>query len=299
MIELACVGALLMDMLGFTPRLPKHDEEVHVDGFTLSPGGSAANTAVAAAKLGIRAGFVGGVGEDQFGHMLVKDLLEQGVDTSGVKFLNKPTGSYVAVTDSAGDRHMYAATSAALQFSPKDIDPSYLAGAKIVHLADMPSTELLEAAAHHAGGLISINPGNLTIALGYNKVKPLLSNADIYISTRAEAERLYQTNDLNSIVSALLGEGISKIALTSGSEGALITDGNRTVRVPAFKVNIVDATGAGDAFSAGFLYGIIKGLPLEECGRWGNAAAAMCISKLGARLNSTKPEIERLVRGSI
>lgn len=237
------------------------------------------------------------MGDDQFGHTLVKGLLEQGVDTTGVKFLNKPTGSYVAVTDLTGDRHMYAATSAALHFSPKDIDPSYLADAKIVHLADMPATELLEAAAHHAGGLVSINPGNMTIALGYNKVKPLLSNADIYISTRAEASRLYGTDDMDKIISALLNEGISKVALTSGAEGVLVTDGNRTARVPAFKATIVDVTGAGDAFSAGFLYGIINKLSLEECGRWGNAAAAMCISKLGARLSSTKSEIERLVRG--
>ncbi len=286
-----------MDILGSTGRLPKTDEEVFVDGFRLSPGGSAANTAVAAARLGIRSGFVGWVGNDQFGRMLADDLGKQGVDTAGIRFVDKPTGSYVAVTDAAGDRHMYAATGAALHFSPKDIDPSYLAGAKIVHLADMPATELLETAAHHAGGLVSINPGNLTIGLGYNRMKTLLSAADIYISTRAEAARLYGTDDVDRIISALLHEGISKVALTSGQDGAVMADGNRTVRVPAIRVKVVDATGAGDAFSAGFLYGTMNGLPLEECGKWGVAAAALCVSRQGARLNSSKPEIERLVRG--
>ena len=296
--DVVTVGAVLIDQIGYTEYLPKKDEEIFMSKLTLQPGGSAANTAVACSRLGLRVGFIGKVGYDNFGEVLIKDLKKENVDTSQLKRTRKkPTGCCFIITDEQHKRHMYAFSGAANLLNENDLNKKYILSSKLVHLADLKNIKPLEIVAKIASSKakISLNPGGLIIGLGYKKIKKLLSLTDIYISSKSEAEALYGTRNINKLVDLLLAEGIETIALTLSSQGCLVANSNEKYKLSSYKVKVVDTTGAGDAFSAGFIYGLIKGFPLKKCGKYGNAIAALCITTSGARFQYSIKEVENIV----
>ncbi len=301
-LDVVAIGAILIDLIGKAERLPEREEEVFLDELIALPGGSAANTAVACARLGLKTGFVGKIGEDDFGEFLKQDLAREGVDIAELKKTReKQTGTCLIVMDRKKERHMYAFSGAANLLSRSDINPEYINSAKIVHLADLKNIAPLIEAAKQARGKtkVSLNPGGLIINLGYRKIRPLLKLVDIYISSKNEAAKLYRTENTLELADKLLKEGIETVALTLGKDGCYIANANQSLRVPAFKVEAVDTTGAGDAFSAGFLYGLAKELSLRECGRYANATAALCVSTSGARFKHGIQDVRELLRKCI
>jgi ribokinase len=298
-LDVIAIGAILIDLIGKAEHLPKREEEVFLNELIALPGGSAANTAFACAKLGLKTGFIGKIGEDDFGEFLKQDLAKAGVDISELKKTReKQTGTCLIIMDKKKERHMYAYSGAANLLKRSDINPEYINSAKIVHLADLKNIAPLIEAAKHAREQtkVSLNPGGLIINLGYKKIKPLLEQVDIYISSKNEAAKLYKNHDTVKLADKLLKEGITMVALTLGKKGCYIATANQSKLIPAFKVKAVDTTGAGDAFSAGLLYGLTKGLSLEECGRYANATAALCVSTPGARLKHGIEEVRELLR---
>ncbi|MEM2990966.1 MAG: carbohydrate kinase family protein [Halobacteria archaeon] len=301
-LDIIAIGAILIDLIGKAERLPKREEEVFLNELIALPGGSAANTAAACARLGLKTGFIGKIGEDDFGEFLKQDLAREGVDITELKKTQeKQTGTCFIVMDRKKERHMYAYSGAANLLLPSDINPEYVNSAGIVHLADLKNIAPLIQAAKQARGetKVSLNPGGLIINLGYRKIKPLLKLMDIYISSKDEAAKLYKTEDVEKLAAKLLKEGIAIVALTLGKRGCYIANANKSLRIPGFKVKAVDTTGAGDAFSAGFLYGLAKELSLEECGRYANATAALCVSTPGARFKHGIEEVRELLRKCI
>lgn len=298
-LDVISIGAILIDVIGIGERLPEREEEVFLDELITLPGGSAANTAAACARLGLKTGFIGKIGADDFGEFLKSDLRSEGVDVSELKKTEqKKTGTCLIAMDRKRERHMYAFSGAANLLSPEDINPEYINSAKIVHLADLKNiSPLIEAAQRAEGGTkVSLNPGGLIIGLGYRKIKPLLKLTDIYISSKDEASKLYQTSEPEKLAYKLMAEGIEVVALTVGKEGCYVADAEKKMQIPGLKVRAVDTTGAGDAFSAGFLYGMSKGLSLEECGRYANATAALKVSAPGARFKHGIEEVRALLR---
>lgn len=301
-LDIIAIGAILIDLIGKAERLPEREEEVFLNELIALPGGSAANTAAACARLGLKTGFIGKIGEDDFGEFLKQDLAREGVDITELKKTReKQTGTCFIVMDKKKERHMYAFSGAANLLSPSDINPEYINSARIVHLADLKNIAPLIQAAEQAREetKVSLNPGGLIINLGYKKIKPLLKLVDIYISSKDEATRLYKTEDVEKLAAKLLKEGIAIVALTMGRRGCYIASANQSLRIPAFKVKVVDTTGAGDAFSAGFLYGLARKLNLEECGRYANATAALCVSTPGARFKHGIEDVRELLRKCI
>jgi len=131
-------------------------------------------------------------------------------------------------------------------------------------------------------GYISFDPGIIYAQRGIDELKPILTHVDILLLNKTEIEELTGLNYRDG-ASELISMGISVVVVKLGEDGCYITDGSKEIAVPSFKVEVVDTTGAGDAFNAGFLYGFLKGKDLEECGRLGNLVASRCIQKLGAR----------------
>ncbi|MEM2924417.1 MAG: carbohydrate kinase family protein [Methanocellales archaeon] len=301
-LDVIAIGAILIDLIGKAERLPEREEEVFLHELIAQPGGSAANTAAACARLGLKTGFIGKIGDDNFGEFLKQDLAREGVDITELKKTREmQTGTCFIVMDRKKERHMYAFSGAANLLSPGDINPEYLNRAGIVHLADLKNISPLIQAAEQAREetRVSLNPGGLIINLGYRKIKPLLKLVDIYISSKNEAAKLYKTEDVEKLAAKLMKEGIAIVALTLGKHGCYIANANQRIRIPSFKVKAVDTTGAGDAFSAGFLYGIARGLSLEECGRYANATAALCVTTPGARFKHGIEEVRELLRKCI
>jgi ribokinase len=294
------MGALLVDRIASLDYFPKVDGETFVGSLEVRPGGSAANFAVACSRLGLKSGFIGMIGDDSEGNYLREDLRKEGVDTSGVASTNVyPTGQVYIALDREGKRMMFAFSGAANALDEKDINVKYIASSKFLHIADLKNVKPLIAAAKKAQDAetkVSLNPGELIAVQGYDEIKDLLSNVDVFISSRNEVNQIFRTENLEYAIKKVFKSGPEIAVITLGSEGCIAADSWEALhRVPAFKTEVVDTTGAGDAFCAGLLTKLVEGKGLIEAARFASAVAALKITRLGARSLPTRKEVEEFL----
>jgi len=258
-------------------------------------GGSAANTIVGIASLGARAAYVGKVKDDQIGRMYAHDIR-----AAGVAFETKPatdgpaTGCcYILVTDD-GERTMNTYLGAAQHLVPADIDPAEIAAAKIIYLEgylwDPKSAKeaFVKASqiAHEAGREVALTLSDSFCVDRYrDEFLDLMKKrtVDLVFANEAELHSLYQTSDFDSALGQLRED--AKLGVVTRSEkGCLVASREGVIAVPAFPVEqMVDTTGAGDLFAAGFLFGLVRDAGYENAGRLGALAAAEVIQHIGAR----------------
>ena len=318
-IEVVGLGALNIDHLYRVERILGDGETVVKDS-TLSPGGSSANTIYGLAKLGVNTGFAGAIGDDEEGKILLKSFQEVGVDTSQIRV--KPqteTGSVLCLSDSLGKRSLYVLPGANNLLTIEDLDVNYVNQAKMLHLSsfadDRQFTMLLEL----IDGLdlstkVSFAPGALYASKGLKALAPILDRTHVLFINHNEIRQL-TGQDVPAGAESCLKHGceILVVTLSKGTKlelgretGHRITDaicyirdvGNEyVIEPPSQNVATIDTTGAGDAFATGFLYGLLNGKGLEECGRLGNIVAQFSISKIGARQGlSTLDELSQRYR---
>jgi ribokinase len=285
--DVVCFGALNMDKLYKVNRIAREEEESFIIDLKESPGGSAANTAVGLARLGLKVGFIGKVAKDREGGLLLKDFEDNSVDTNGIVVSNRGrSGSVMGFVDKRGDRALYVdpGVNDSLKFG--EIDPEYAKEANFLHLtsfvADSPFQAQKELLKHLPNVRISFDPGELYARRGLAFLKPMVERRSVMFPNESEVELLTGQNYKKGS-KVLLDEGADIVAVTLGSRGCYVTDGRATYLVEAYGVEVVDTTGAGDAFCAGFLYGLTKSKDLRECGRIGNFVASRCLQKVGAR----------------
>jgi sugar/nucleoside kinase (ribokinase family) len=256
-------------------------------------GGSAANTAAGVASLGGRAAFVGKVRDDSLGEIFTHDLRSTGVGyatppgTSG-----PPTARCLILVTPDAERTMNTYLGVAGELAAGDIDEGLVASARITYvegyLVGLPSAEgALEAAvaaAQRAGRRVALTLSDPSwVALQRNAFGALLPKVDILLGNESEALEITGEATLDAALAAL-AKTCAVVAVTRGAQGAVGSDGGETVSAPAEPVSQVeDTTGAGDLFAAGFLLGLARERPLEECLRLGALAAAEVISHTGAR----------------
>jgi len=299
--DVICIGAALVDMVAQVERYPENDDEVFVSDLNLLSGGAAANTAYACAKIGLKTAFVGKLGRDDvFGLKIINDFNEVKVNTKLLKYSDEyRTGSAYVALKKEGDRRIYAHSGAANYLSKEDIKENELSFTSIIFLSSLKNIEpFIEAAIIGRNKKIPVilNPGMLIIEQGFINIKTLLEKIDILIMSQREFEVLLDLkkkkinpNMVREEADNLFSLGINVLVITKGEKGALIlTPGNAEI-IPPIKTNkVVDTTGAGDAFSAGFMYGFIQNQSfkfedLKRNVRFGNFIAGKCIEKLGAR----------------
>lgn len=313
-LEVIGLGAMNIDHLCRVKSIPIDGETV-VEEIRSFPGGSAANTIYALAKMGVRTGFIGAVGDDEDGATLLADFDEVGVDTGMIKVhQNMRTGSALCLSDHQGNRSIYVSPEANDLLSEQDIDIEYINQAELLHLSPFIHHRQLEIQKGLIPKLnpsvkISFAPGTLYATKGHKELVPLLEKTDILFVNQSEIEQLIG-KDIVAAAQQCLQIGTRIVVVTLGSGMPLkvhghqkttatcyITDGNEeyvieTGRQPAPVVK--DTTGAGDAFAAGFIYGFLKGKGLPECGLLGDITARYCISQFGARAGL--PSISELSR---
>lgn len=286
------------------------DGESPVKSCARQPGGSAANTIYALAKLGIRTGFTGAVGADKNGKLLLDSFDSVGVDTSHILVKSDtPTGTVVAITDRKGHRALYVSPGANNLLGEADLDMEYFNGASLVHFSAFVSESQFKLQNNVAGKLktkvkLSFAPGALYTARGFEALKKLFSKTHTLFINRTEIKEL-TGGDFRQGAGLCLNQGCRQVAITlgkgikvNGFKGlilAYIRDANHEYFIPTRKPpgNIVDTTGAGDAFSAGFLYGMLKDKDPYQCGLLGSAVASFSLTRLGAR--SGLPTREQLL----
>ena len=290
MKDVLAIGAALVDMVALIDSFPGIDEEVFVPKLELMGGGSAANFAIACARMGLKTGFVGKLGKDAFGNKLLEDFKRENVEIDGIVYSEEtPTGVCYAAVDKEGNRILYAFSGAANVLEPNDLEKNYLKSFQVIHLASLKNLDPLIRAAElvkKEKTRICLNPGALIVDQGWEVVNPLLDLTDIFIGSQGEVKRLYETENLSEGVNSLL-KHVEIVVITKGREGSLIATEKSKIKIPAEQVKVVDTTGAGDSFSAGFIYGLLHynfdPNKLEVCGRIGNKSAASCIQQVGAR----------------
>jgi len=260
-----------------------------------SSGGSAANTIVGIASLGGRAAFVGKVNDDELGHTFAHDIRAAGVafDTPPASEGPSTARCYIMVTPD-GERTMNTYLGAAQDLHPNDIDEAAIAASAIVYLEgylwDPPHAKeaFLKAAkiAHGAGRRVALT---LSDAFCVDRYRPEFlelvrgGTVDILFANERELHSLYQTADFDTALAALRGE-VKLAVITRSEKGCVVVSRDAVHAVPALPVErVVDVTGAGDLFAAGFLIGHSRGKDHGTAARLGALAAAEVIQHLGAR----------------
>jgi sugar/nucleoside kinase (ribokinase family) len=258
-------------------------------------GGSAANTIVGLANLGARAAYVGKVKDDQIGRLYAHDIR-----AAGVAFETRPakdgpaTGcSYILVTPD-GERTMNTYLGAAQELMPGDIDAAQVAASAIVYLEgylwDPKSAKdaFVKAAgiAHGAGRQVALTLSDSFCVDRYRgEFLDLMRNGtvDLVFANEAELHSLYQTSDFDTALKQFRGD-VKLAVVTRSEKGCVVASKDGVTAVPAFPIEkMVDTTGAGDLFAAGFLFGLVRGAGYEIAGRLGALAAAEVIQHIGAR----------------
>ena len=308
--DVICIGAALVDMVAQVDRHPEEDDEVFVSDLILLSGGAAANTACVCAKLGLSSAFLGKLGlEDSFRAKIIRDFKEFRVSTKLIKYSKeKETGYAYIALNKEGDRRIYAYSGAANNLSKKDILEKELTHTKVIFLSSLKNLEpFIEAAKNGRKNRIPVilNPGMLIIEQGFKNIIQLLENVDILILSQREFITLmkikgkkFDSKIIEIQMKNLTKLGIKVIVVTRGERGASVFTPFNSILIPATKVeNIIDTTGAGDAFSAGFVYGFLKNLKYDFNNlmysiKIGNFVAGKCIQKLGAR--NGIPSLEEL-----
>jgi len=285
--DVICFGALNVDRLYRVNRIAGRDEESFIIDFKEAPGGSAANTAVGLARLGLKTGFIGKVSDNREGKLLLNDFKRQNVDVNGI-IVSKEGRSGVAMgyVDTKGDRALYIDPGVNDSLELKEIDLKYAGNTAFLHLTSFIGEKPFKAQKELVRGLrdvrVSFDPGELYARNGLTVLKLMIERSFVMLPSENELKLLTgKKYDEGSKI--LMKKGVSIVAVKLGERGCYVTDGKESYLVEPYKVEVVDTTGAGDAFCAGFLYGLIKNKDLYECGRLGNFVASRCIEKVGAR----------------
>jgi sugar/nucleoside kinase (ribokinase family) len=297
--KVIAIGEILIDFVSKTPG--PHEE---AQSFKKCFGGAPMNTIVGVSRLGVSAGAIAGIGDDPFGRFLMKELERNKVDVSQVKVKKgrRTTISFVANKPASGERAFFfyrkpwTCETADSELEPGDVDPSYIANAEILHvsgfaLSQNPCREAVFKAisyARKAGVKVSFDP-TLRIDV-WNSVAILrktynraLGLSDIATFSREEAEFMFGTSEPEEAARRASRYGIGVVGIKLGENGSyLASKGGGKVQTPAFKVEPVDTTGAGDGWNAGLLVGLCKNWDLPKCAIVANAIGALVVTKRGA-----------------
>jgi len=280
-------GALNVDKLYKVNKIAREDEESFILGLQERSGGSAANTTVGLARLGLKTGYIGKIANDSGGKLLLKDFEKEKVDTNGI--IIAPTGRSGVVTgyvDIKGQRALYVDPGVNDTLEFEEIILEYASQTEFLHLTSFVGERPFKAQNKLVKGLskikVSLDPGEIYARKGLSALKTLIERSFVVFPNEGEV-RMITGKELKEGSEILLKKGAGIVAVKLGEKGCYVADGNESHLVEPYQTKVVDTTGAGDAFCAGFLYGLIKGKDLHNCARLGNFVASRSITEIGAR----------------
>ena len=299
MSDILVIGSLNADLVVRAPRFPAPGETISGEDLAIIPGGKGANQAVAAARQGAKVSMVGRVGNDSFGPTLTQNLQNNNVDTSHVRTDSAATGTAIIVVDASGQNSIVLSPGANGKVTPTDVDAVSLQDVDTLLLQfEIPLETVIHAAslARQNGLRVILNP-----APARPIPNSLLADVDILVPNESELQLLTDMpvtgiDSARSAAQALLAKGVGTVIVTLGSNGALLVTNEQVTHIPAFKVDVVDTTAAGDAFIGGLAAALLKGKSLEEAVQHGNASGALATTQFGAQPSlPTAEDVEHLI----
>lgn len=299
--DLLVVGDIDVDIYLRVPRLPEAGEKVRGQLIGLRPGGVAANVAVAARRLGLVAGVHGVVGADEHGTIARSALQGEGVDLSAVVVdRNATTFLCVVHLDASGEKALTLADTGCLFPSREQLDVAALQSAARVHVApfdlEVAAYALELAAVTGARTSVDLEPGS--IGGGLDDVAALLHHVEVCVVNHHAARELSPTGDPLDALVELHARGPGLVVMTAGNHGATVSIDGRRTHVPGMPVEVVDSTGAGDAFCAALLSELHHGSDPVAAARAGVVAGALACRAVGAQAGApTRDELNARLAG--
>jgi len=268
----------------------------HAPALRLGIAGAESNLAVGAVRLGVPATWLGRLGDDEFGRLVTMTLRGQGVETAAVVDAKAPTGLMVKERRTAGSVRVlyYRAGSAGSRLAPDDVDPAIVARAGVLHVTGITPALSRSAraavfaaveTAREAGVPVSVDLNYRSALWSAEEAGPVLRDlvrhADVLLATEEEARLVVDGVEGEALLEHLVRLGPRQVLLKKGAAGALSSIDGQVHRTPARRVHVVDSVGAGDAFGAGYLSGLCRGLAVEERLALATAAGAFAVTVPG------------------
>jgi sugar/nucleoside kinase (ribokinase family) len=294
--DIVAIGLNATDTLIRVPRFPAFDSKTKILSSALLPGGQAATAAVACRRWGLRSRYVGKIGDDAAGRLQREEFAREGVETHLIEVPNCASQlAFIIVDQETGERTILWQRDDRLDLRPEELPREWIRTARLVHVDGHPCTPAAAAArwAREAGTMVTADLDNI-----YPGVEALLEHVDFMIGSRDFPERVLGVSDMfESLPEITRRFGCRVAGATLGRDGVLAWDGIKFHYSPAFRVDAVDTTGAGDVFHAGFAYALLRGDTLPVILEFSCAAAGLNCTALGAR-GGIRPvtEIEKLLR---
>jgi len=291
MAEVLCLGIHVADVLARPVKeYPQRGRLVLVDKIELHTGGCAGNTAIGLARLGISTGVAGKVGADAFGDFYMSFMKKEGIDCRGlVRDTSVNTSATAVMVHPDGERSFIHYPGANGVLEESDVDFELVREYRILHLAGAfimpkfdgePSARVLERAKKE-GKITALDTVWDDTGRWMSVIEPYFPQTDYFLPSIEEARMIAGTQKPADTARCFLDRGVKVVGLKMGEKGCYIRSADVELCLPAYKVNVVDATGAGDAFAAGFLAGAAMGWDLERTGKLANAAGAFAVTAIG------------------
>lgn len=291
MNDVVCLGILVADIWGRPiDSWPQKGRLSLVKQMGIGVGGCAANTGLSLVKLGVSTAVMGKLGRDGFGTFVADALKSAGVDVSGIGWEDEVnTSATMIMIDSAGERSFLHCIGANATVRPQELNMEMICSARVFDLGGLlvmpgfdgePAASVLKAA-KQAGVITCMDTVWDDTGRWMELVGPCLPYADYFLPSLPEAIEITGEREPEKVAQVLLDHGVGTAVLKMGAEGCYVRNAERELRLPAYQVQVIDGTGSGDAFVAGFIQGLLKGWDLEDTARFANAVGALCVTGIG------------------
>ncbi len=280
-VDIVGVGLNAIDTLISLADFPTIGSKVEYTGRATAPGGQVASTVIACQTWGMSTRYVGKFGDDEGAQLHAEAFCSAGVETQVKTVPGEPSLQNVILIDKSGDRSVLCQRNDRLILQPEDLDRDWIVNARVLHVDGRDTAAAIQAArwAHEAGVLVSAD-----LDEPYPDIDDLLEHVDYLLVNNDFSRRMMNEPDTERCLRRMqVLYGCRVTAATLGERGVMAWDGKKLIQRPAYRVPVVDTTGAGDIFRAGFIYGLLKEWPLERQLDFSCAAAALNCMYTGAR----------------
>lgn len=278
-LDILALGTCNADFLMYVERFSKADDEVDIEHLKVSPGGSAANFAVESSRLGLKTGIMARIGNDHYGRFISSEFKRRKINIERLISIDEKTGMAFIAIEPQGERSIYTYMGANSKFKLDNYDINLIKSSEILHITGM-YIEVVEEASKHAN-ILSFNPGSLLSAYGTESLEKILKRTNILFLNEKEVKLLTGMNSEDG-ARHLVKAGIQFVVVTMGRIGSKLYTETGTLHYPPSRIDVLDTTGAGDSFAAGFISAFYKKKELFECLKQGDISASRCIIKMGA-----------------
>ena len=286
-LDVVGLGLAMVDVVIRLDQMPRWDNPGHFSGFTLANGGPAGTACFVASSLGVPTGFIDTLGNDDIAARKLRSLEQAGVDTSQMIHLDAPENHMVIVYvhEQTGERvFSRLRTDTAWSMGPDDLDREYITAAQYLHLDSSHHGAALQAARwmHDAGKSVVLD-ASATSRPVPEQTRELVAETDVLICGSGFGMMLTGHDDLFDAGRALLALGPRVVEQTEGANGSYTVTGDTQFHTPAFDIDVIDTTGAGDVFHGAYLVGLVNNWAVERIANFASAVAAMHSTVLGNR----------------